>query len=166
MQGACAPLWNRAWSSMGLAFSEGVPGLVMGEGSQWSGSSYLGPSEVGDGESAGLPGRGSFTLLRPFRMEVVRDRETAFQEAGVLGFHHLSLSSLGCTWPLLETCALVSTASFVVGCGDGIGCRVFSSAFRGRTAVCAPHRISKPCFLSFLKGYSCISSAIDKKMSL
>ena len=63
--GECIPFWNRAWSSVELAFREEVPGLVMGEGSQWSGSSYLGPSEVGDGESGGLPGRGGFTLVRP-----------------------------------------------------------------------------------------------------
>lgn len=100
----------------------------MGEGSQWSGSSYLGPSRWVMGESGGLPGRGSFTLVRPFRMEVVRDRETAFQ--GVWAFI-ISLLSLGCTWPLLETCTLVSTASFVVGYSDGIGCGVCSSAFGG-----------------------------------
>lgn len=144
----CIPFCNRAWSNVGLAFREEVPGLVMGEGSQWSGSSYLGPSEVGDGESGGLPGRGGFTLVRLFRMEMAREGETAFQEARALGFHHLSLSSLGCTWPHLKTCALVSTVSFVVGCGDDIECRVCSSAFGSRTAVHVPHRISKPCFLS------------------
>lgn len=95
--GQCIPFWIRAWSNVGLAFREEVPGLVMGEGSQWSGSSYLGPLEMGDGESGGLPGRGGFTLVRPFRMEVSREGETAFQEARALGFHHLSLLSLGCT---------------------------------------------------------------------
>lgn len=99
-QGECAPLWNRAWSSVRLAFSEEVPGLVMGEGSQWSGSSYLGPSKVGNGESGGLPGRGSFTLVRPFRMEVVRDGETAFQ--GVWAFITLACCHWGARGPSLR----------------------------------------------------------------
>lgn len=69
-------IWNEVGTFLKQPGPKGASlerGDCDGRGGQWPGQSHLG-KKAADGKSGGLPGRGGFTLVRPFGMEVILEK--------------------------------------------------------------------------------------------